>query len=58
MGGSGVEQGRGGVCEVTVGHQEVRINGALNVTAMDADSNTHEHVLRALGDLAVDTKKV
>ena len=44
--------------EVTLGHEVVRLNGALNVASMDTDSDTHEHVLWSLSDLAVDPQEI
>lgn len=39
-------------------HQVVGFDGALDVVTMDANGNAHQHVLRALGNLAVDAKQV
>jgi hypothetical protein len=52
------EEGGGGVCEVFVGHVVVGLDSGLDVAAVDANSDTHDHVLRSLGDFAVDAEEV
>jgi len=56
--GPGVEQCRGGMGEVPFGHEVVSLEDALDVRAVDANGDTHDHVLWALGDAAVDAEKV
>lgn len=58
MRSSGVEESRRSVGEVTLRHEVVRLQDAVDVRAVNSDSDTHEHVLRSLSDLAIDAKKV
>ncbi len=44
--------------EVLLRHEVVRLDGTLDVLAVDTNSDTHEHVLGSLGDLAVDAEEV
>jgi len=53
-----VEEGGGGMSEVALGQQVVRDDGGVNVLAVNADSDTHEHVLRTLGHFVVDAEQV
>jgi hypothetical protein len=39
-------------------HEVVRLDDLLDIIAVDADGNTHEQVLRSLGDLAIDAEQV
>ena len=39
-------------------HEVVRLDGGVDVLAVDAHGDAHDHVLGALGDLAVDLEKV
>ena len=57
-GGSSVEESGCGVGEVTLGQEVVRLNGPGDVAAVDSKSHTHEHELRALGNLAVHFQEV
>lgn len=56
--GTCVEQGWRSVGEVSLGHQVVRLDGAVDVVAVDADSDSHDQVLRSFGDLAVQSQEV
>ena len=44
--------------EVTLGHEIVCLDGTLDVVPVDADGDAHEHVLWALGNLAIDAEEV
>lgn len=44
--------------EVPLAHQVVRLDTLFDVGAVDTDGNSHEHVLRSLGDSSVDSKQV
>src|SRR5690606_36831102 len=39
-------------------HMVVSLDCLLNIIAVDSNSNTHDHMLRTLGDLSVNTEKV
>jgi hypothetical protein len=39
-------------------HEMVRLNGALDVVAVDTDGDTHEHVLGTFGNATIDTEQV
>ena len=58
LGCAGVEEGRGGVGKPALRHQVVGLDCALDVVLVDADGDAHEHVLRTLGDLAVELQQV
>mgnify|MGYP001587020265 FL=1 len=58
MRSTGVEESRGGVGEEALRHEVVRLKDAVDVAAVDTDGDAHEHVLRALSDLAVDAEEV
>ena len=55
---SSVEERRASMNEVSLVHELVGLNRALDVVAVNADGNTHEYVLRTLCDVAVETKEV
>ena len=44
--------------EVAVRHEVVGLEDALDVVAVDAHRDAHDHVLRALSDTAVDAEEV
>lgn len=44
--------------EPLLGHEVVGLDGLVNVSAMDADGNSHQHVLRSLDRAAVDLEQV
>ena len=48
-----VEQSWGGVSEQLLREQVIRLNGSVNVLAMDPDGNSHQHLLRSLNHLPV-----
>ena len=50
---SRIEQSRRRVREVLLGHELVRLDRGIYITPVDADRNSHNHVLRPLRDLAV-----
>lgn len=56
MGRSSIERGVG-VDEVLLRHTVVHLDGTFNVIAMNANSNVHERVLRALHNLAIDEEQ-
>ena len=56
--GARVEQRRRGVSEVALRHQVVGAKRAVDVLVVDAHGHAHEHVLGALGHLAVEAKQV
>ena len=58
VGSTGVEQGGRGVGEVSLGHEVVRLDDFLDVSAVDTDSDSHNHMLRSFGDPAVDSEQV
>ena len=58
FGSASIEESWRCVDEVTLGHVIIRLDRAFNVTAMNADSNTHKHVLWTLSNLAINTEKV
>ena len=51
--GVGVKQGGGGVGEQLLGQEIVRLDGGVDVLAMDPDRYPHEHLLGPLHNLAV-----
>ncbi len=58
VGSTSVEEGGGSVCEELLRHEIVGLDGAFDVLAVDTNSDTHEHVLGTLSNLAVNTEKV
>lgn len=44
--------------EMLGGHQVVCLYSFLDIFAMDADSHSHDHVLRSLGHLAIDPEQI
>ena len=56
--GTGVEEGRGRVGEVSLGHEVVGLEDTVEVAAVDTNGDTHDHVLGTLGGAAIDTEKV
>ena len=48
-----IEKGGRGVGKVALGHEGVCLNELFNVRAMDADGDTHDEVLRPLGDATI-----
>ena len=58
MGGTRVEEGRGRVGEVTLGHQVVCLNDAVEISSVDTNSDTHDHLLRALGYSSIDPEEI
>ena len=44
--------------EMAMGHEVVGSDGAVDVRAVDTDSDAHEHVLGAFGDTVVDAEEV
>mmetsp|Transcript_58906 Transcript_58906/g.162848 ORF Transcript_58906/g.162848 Transcript_58906/m.162848 type:complete len:327 (-) Transcript_58906:3-983(-) len=56
--GARVEEGRGRVGEELLAHESVGLDGRVHILLVDANGNTHEHVLRALRDLAIDLEEV
>lgn len=46
------------MCEITLGHEVVGLEHALDVGAMNANRDAHYHVLRAFGDATVDAEEI
>ena len=46
------------MCKVSLGHEVVRLDDLCDVTTVNTDGNSHDHVLWPLNDLAVDAEKV
>ena len=44
--------------EEALGHEIVRLDGPVDVATVNTDSDTHEHELWSLCDLAIDLEKV
>lgn len=55
---AGVEQRGRCMCEVTQRHEVVGLDGPLDIGAVDADSNTHQHMLGTLPNASVELEKV
>lgn len=55
---AGVEQGWGRMGKVSLRHQVIRLENAFDVFAMDTNSDTHNHVLWALGNTPVYSEKI
>ena len=53
-----VEHRRRGVGEPALRHELVRLDRRVEVALVDADRHAHQHLLRALGDLAVHPQQV
>lgn len=56
--GTSIEQSRRSVREVFLRHQVVGLNGLLDIRAVDSNSNTHQQVLRALSNVAIDPQQI
>lgn len=44
--------------EVSFRHEIVGLDDALDVGTVDANRNTHDHVLRPFGDVLIDSEEV
>ena len=55
---AGVEESGRSVGEGLERHEVVGLNDALDVVSPDTDSNTHDHVLGTLGNLAIELQEV
>ena len=58
MGSTRVEECRGCVGEVAFRHQVVRLDNTVDIAAVDANSNTHDHLLWALGHATIDAEEI
>ena len=58
MVGTSIEEGRRCVSEEALGHEVVCVDGAINVIAVNTNSDTHKHLLRPFGDFTINTKEV
>ena len=58
LGRTSIEESWGSVNEEALGHQVVCFDGTIDVAAVDADSNTHDEMLRTLRRAAIDFQKV
>lgn len=56
--GASIEESWGGMCEPAFTQQMVRLNGAVDVCLVDPHGHSHQHVLRSLHYLAVDSQQV
>jgi hypothetical protein len=56
--GAGIKEGRRCVSEEALGHEVVCVDGTINVVAVNANSDTHEHLLWPFGDFAINTEEV
>lgn len=56
--GAGVEERGGGVRKVSLRQKVVGLNDPRDIVSVDTDGHTHEHKLRALGNLAIDLEQV
>ena len=56
--GSGVEKGRSGVSEVSLGEAFVGVDDTVNVVSVDSNGNTHQHALGPFGDLSVHLEQI
>ena len=56
--GARIEEGGRCVNEPPLTHQIVRIHSSINIFLVNAHRNAHEHVLRALDQLAIDAQQV
>jgi hypothetical protein len=55
---AGVEEGRAGVCEETLRHEVVGLDNAIDIVAVDANGDTHEHVRGSLCNASIDAEEV
>ena len=55
---SSIEESRSGMSEVFVGQEIIGFNDSGNIITMNANSDTHEHVLGALGNLSVHLEEI
>ena len=44
--------------EKLLGHQVVRLDGRIDVFAVDTDGDTHQHVLRTFDNFSIDLQQV
>lgn len=58
VGCTSVEQRRRSMGEVTLRHKVIGLDDTLEVGAVNTDSDTHDHMLRALGNTSVETEEV
>mmetsp|Transcript_81222 Transcript_81222/g.238643 ORF Transcript_81222/g.238643 Transcript_81222/m.238643 type:complete len:210 (-) Transcript_81222:161-790(-) len=56
--GACIEECRRSMCEATAGHEIIGLNGSLDIAGVDAARHAHQHMLRALYDLAMYTQEV
>jgi hypothetical protein len=52
----GIEEGRRSVSEEALGHEMVRFEDAFDIVAVNANGDTHDHVLWSFGDLAIEAE--
>ena len=55
---SGVEQSGRGVSKILHAHEVVGLEGSVDVIAVNADGDTHEHMLWSLDSLAIDLHQI
>jgi hypothetical protein len=44
--------------KVTLGHEVVGFDNPFDILAMDANSDTHDHLLRSLGYSTIDSEQI
>lgn len=58
VGSTSIEQSRRSVREVSLRHEVVCLDDAVDISSVYADSHTHDHMLWALCDASIDAKEV
>lgn len=57
-GSASIEESRRGMSEPALAQQVVCLNGAVNVCLVDPHRHPHQHVLRALNHLPIDSQQI
>ena len=55
---AGIEEGRGGVCKVALGHEVVGLEYSIDIVTVNANGNTHNHLLGSLCWAAIDAEEI
>lgn len=58
VGCTGIEKRRRGMSKVSFGHEIVGLDDAVNIGPVNADRNTHKHVLWAFSDATINSEEV
>ena len=53
-----IKQRRRRMREITLRHEIIGVDDPINVSPVDAYCNTHDHMLRTLGNAAINTKEI